>query len=62
VNPLVVLAYSMMVAVVEAVSMADGLTLVATVPTQAEVATYLVPATGRRTSAPTTVGAPQAVT
>jgi hypothetical protein len=52
----------MMVAVVGAVSMADGLMRVATVPTQAEVATYLVPATDLRTSAPATLGAPQAVT
>lgn len=52
----------MMVAVVVAVSMADGLTLLATVTTQAEVATCLVPATDRHTSAPATVGAPQAVT
>jgi hypothetical protein len=58
VNPLSVFAYSMMVEVVEAVSMAEGLSLEATVPARAEVATYPVPAIDRRT----TVGARQAVT
>jgi hypothetical protein len=62
VNPLFVFACSMMVAVVEAVAMADGLSLEATVPAWAEVATYPVPAIGPRTSARTTVGARQTVT
>lgn len=62
VKPLSVFAYSTMVAVAEAVFMADGLSLEATVPTRAEVATYLVPASGLRTSVRTTVGAQQAVT